>query len=114
MSEPRQYSCDCYRIAIDSESAATVFLQDFSTGCGRLTVVYEDDAWSHYWSAMGDRDIRSFIATCSSAGYIAGKLMAGSGHRAWRQKERKLEYERLERIVTAIRAAFDKPAGAVP
>ncbi len=51
----------------------SVFLENFGPGQGKLTVECFGDAWSHYWGAMGDGDLTSFLAS-ANVEYITGKL----------------------------------------
>lgn len=50
-----------------------VILEDFGPGRGQITINVSGEAWSHYWPAMGDLGIESFVAKVSVS-YLGGKL----------------------------------------
>lgn len=50
-----------------------IFLEDYKLGQGKLTVECYGDAWSHYWGAMGERNLIDFLKDANSD-YITGKL----------------------------------------
>ncbi len=51
----------------------TVVMQDFGGGSGRFIVECYGEAWSAWWGAMGNDDLRGFVTTCS-ADYVANRL----------------------------------------
>jgi hypothetical protein len=64
------------KISILKEERDTinVFLEDFGPGAGRITIERVGEAWSHYWSHMGEsHTITSFLAECD-APYLVNKL----------------------------------------
>lgn len=80
-------------------SPINVVLQDFAPGQGRLILEIDGDAWSHYWGAMTGRSLREFVAGCSSADYLVGKLLSG-------RRATKAERARLTGAVEIVRRAL--------
>lgn len=78
----------------------TAFLEDFAPGQGQLTLVCWGRAWSHYWGAMGDGDLRWFILGCST-GYLVEKLMLP--YDVMLKRSEKREEKRLSQIVEALK-----------
>lgn len=58
---------------VDGMDAINVFMEDFKPGQGRITIECLGDAWSNFWGAMGDSDIRGFFVSAGED-YLAGKL----------------------------------------
>ncbi|MDH4572434.1 hypothetical protein [Salinicola acroporae] len=50
-----------------------VILEDHGPARGQITINVFGEAWSHYWPAMGDFGIESFVAKVSTH-YLANKL----------------------------------------
>lgn len=78
----------------------TAFLEDFAPGQGQLTLVCWGRAWSHYWGAMGNCDLRGFILSCST-GYLVGKLMLPYDVMLKRAERREEKW--LQQIVEALK-----------
>jgi hypothetical protein len=51
----------------------TVLLRDVAPGSGQLIVECYGQAWSAWWGAMGERDLRTFVTDCHPA-YISNRL----------------------------------------
>lgn len=81
-----------------------VIMIDAAPGQGRLIVRCYGQAWTAWWGAMGDQDVRRFIMT-ATADYVAARLLYGSED-LQRVKARKLQAEYVERIVRAIQEAL--------
>lgn len=77
----------------------TVVLQDLGPGNGRLIVECYGLAWSAYWGAMGDRNVRQFVTECG-ADYIVSKIAPSD------RRLRKSDEAYLTRIVEATQAAL--------
>lgn len=43
----------------------SVFLEDFESGKGKITIECYGKYWSAYWGAMGERTISEFFSSCS-------------------------------------------------
>lgn len=55
----------------------TVIAEDFGPGQGKITITCFGEAWSHYWSHMGERNkLADFFCKCDEH-YLAGKLKTG-------------------------------------
>lgn len=78
----------------------TAFLEDFTRGQGQLTLVCWGRAWSHYWGAMGNCELRGFILACST-GYLVGKLMLP--YDVMLKRAEKREERWLSQIVEALK-----------
>jgi len=76
----------------------TVVFRDCGRSRGGIIVECYGRAWSAFWGAMGDMNIRGFLAACD-AGYISTKLGSGAG------RQTKAETEYLMRISEAVRFA---------
>ncbi len=63
---------------LDSLDPVTIFLEDFSTGVGRITIVCFGEAWSALWGGMGDNKIVEFFCSCDEH-YIAKNLSRTPG-----------------------------------
>lgn len=78
-----------------------VVLQDFG-GKGRITIECYGLAWSTWFGALGDYNLRRFLAGCD-ADYLANRMWPA------KQRRTKHDYAYLVRIVddvlTAIKAA---------
>ncbi len=81
-----------------------VIMIDHAPGQGRLIVRCYAQAWTAWWGAMGDNDVRSFVCT-ATADYVAGRLLYGPGD-LQRSRARKLQESYVERIVRAIQDAL--------
>ncbi len=77
----------------------TVVLQDIGPGCGRLIVECYGSAWSGYWGAMGDGDLKKFLLDCHPE-YIAGRMHSND------RKMKRSEESYLLRIVEAVHSAL--------
>ncbi len=61
-------------IELDRLDPVTVFLEDFSDGVGRITILCYGQAWSGFWGAMGENNtIVDFVLSCDEH-YIAKKI----------------------------------------
>lgn len=80
----------------------TVTLQDRGGGCGRLLVECFGWAWSNYWGAMGNRDLRAFLIDCGGD-YVTTKLI---NHQ---RRATKSEEKYLARVVDAVLTALREP-----
>ena len=55
----------------------SVIVEDFGPGQGKITITCFGDAWSHYWSHMGETNkLADFFCSCDEH-YIARKLKNG-------------------------------------
>lgn len=55
----------------------TVFAEDFGPGQGKMTITCFGEAWSHYWSSMGEGNkLADFFCKCDTD-YIVRKLKTG-------------------------------------
>lgn len=55
----------------------TVFAEDYGPGQGKITITCFGEAWSHYWSHMGEKTkLAEFFRKCDED-YLAGKLKTG-------------------------------------
>lgn len=51
-----------------------VMTEDFGPGAGKITITCDGEAWTHYWSHMGENNtIRSFFGKCETP-YLVGKI----------------------------------------
>lgn len=58
-----------------------LIVEDFSPGAGKITITSAGEAWTCYWSHMGEHHtLRSFFSKCSTQ-YLVGKLKTGIDHR---------------------------------
>lgn len=62
---------------LDRLDPVTIFLEDFSIGQGRITIVCYGKAWSSYWGGMGNRSLIEFVLSCDEH-YIAKNLSSES------------------------------------
>ena len=76
------------------------YMRDYRVGQGELTLVCWGRAWSHYWGAMGNHDLRGFILSCST-GYLVGKLMLP--YDVMLKRSEKREERWLTQIVEALK-----------
>ncbi|MFZ2269067.1 MAG: hypothetical protein WAV95_15940 [Azonexus sp.] len=54
-----------------------VMVEDFGPGEGKITITCFGEAWSHYWSHMGETNkLADFFCSCGEH-YLAGKLKTG-------------------------------------
>lgn len=92
--ETRQ--CDYITISgADRLDPIKVFFEDTAEGAGQITVTCYGSAWSAYFGAMGDRNIKQF-ALSASADYLAGAMLSTI------RKATKREEQYLKRIVLAV------------
>lgn len=64
-------------IGADRLDTINLYIENFGPGQGRIVVECFGQAWSHYWSHMGeDMTIETFLPTCEPD-YVARKLYAG-------------------------------------
>lgn len=75
-----------------------VIWQDYMPGKGRLLVHCYGRAWSAYWEAMGDRDVRTFVAGASTD-YVVCRMLSGV-------QSRRLDEKYLMRIIDVVRVAI--------
>lgn len=55
----------------------TVYAEDFGPGQGKITITCFGEAWSHYWSHMGETTkLADFFCSCDED-YLAHKLKTG-------------------------------------
>lgn len=55
----------------------SVMVEDFGPGAGKITITSAGEAWSSYWSHMGEQHtLRSFFLKCNTP-YLVGKLKTG-------------------------------------
>jgi hypothetical protein len=55
----------------------SVMAEDFGPGAGKITITCWGEAWTHYWSHMGEQNtMRSFFLKASTS-YLIGKLKTG-------------------------------------
>lgn len=71
----------------------TVVIHDVQLGKGYITISCYGLAWSGYWGAMGERNVKQFIAQCD-IDYIVNKLS--------HERMRKRDIAYLKRIVAAV------------
>lgn len=96
----RSFPVDYFEITdVENLDPVTVFLQDFGTGQGRITVECWGNAWSCYFGGMGTNTIRQFVASAGTD-YLVNKL-TGQLHK---QTKRNEAY--LRKIVDAVKAAL--------
>lgn len=58
----------------------SVIVEDFGPGQGKITITCFGEAWSHYWSHMGETNkLMQFFTQCDND-YIVGKLKTGISH----------------------------------
>ena len=58
----------------------SVYIEDFGPGAGKITITCFGEAWSHYWSHMGEQHtLATFFSKCDQH-YLAGKLKNGIDH----------------------------------
>jgi hypothetical protein len=76
------------------------YIRDYRVGQGELTLVCWGRAWSHCWGALGNRDLRGFILSCST-GYLVGKLMLP--YDVMLKRSEKREERWLTQIVEALK-----------
>lgn len=50
-----------------------IYLEDFKTGQGKITITCYGKSWTSYWGAMGNRTISTFFKSCGND-YLAKKL----------------------------------------
>lgn len=62
-----------YLTDLDRLDPVTVYTEDFSEGCGQITILCYGQAWTSYWGGMGDNKIISFFCGCDEH-YIAKNL----------------------------------------
>lgn len=57
--------------------AISAMIEDFGPGAGKITITCAGEAWTHYWSHMGEHHtMRSFFLKCNTP-YLIGKLKTG-------------------------------------
>jgi len=76
-----------------------VFLQDIEQGKGRIVIECYGVAWSAFWGAMGQSDLRGFVSSCDPI-YLANCLS-----RDGRERSKKAAAYLL-RIVVAVKQAL--------
>lgn len=82
-----------------------VIVEDFGPGQGKITITCFGEAWSHYWSHMGENTtLADFFCKCDE-GYIAGKLKTGINS--------EVEDDDEDKLTAALRAQIiqDRRAG---
>lgn len=77
-----------------------VILQDLGGGQGRIVLECYGEAWSAYWGAMGNRNIKEFFAT-TSVDYLVNRLWPAQ---VVSRKKHREDY--LRRIVESAREAL--------
>ncbi len=59
---------------LDRLDPVTIFIENFSDGVGRITIVCYGKAWTSFWGAMGkDNDVAEFFCSCDEY-YLAKNL----------------------------------------
>jgi len=62
---------------VENLDPVAVIVEDFGPGQGKITITCFGDAWSHYWSHMGeDNKLADFFCGCDEH-YLAKKLKSG-------------------------------------
>jgi hypothetical protein len=85
-----------------------VLLQDLEPGKGRITIECYGEAWSTYFSAMGDKTrIREFLRGVH-VDYLANRM------RAPHHKDTKVFKDYLQRIVCVVLEALQRPTLETP
>lgn len=79
----------------------TVFWQDFSPGCGEITVVCYGRAWTAYFGAMSGKTIKEFV-DMAGIDYLVNKMDT------FDMRKKDLPY--LTRIITAVKKAIEEAA----
>lgn len=87
--------------AMNGLDPITVILRDFAREHGQIIVSCYGQAWTAYWAAMGDRDIRQFLLDCET-GYIVNKLGA-----------KRHDFDYVSRIVEVIKTHLPVTAAAL-
>lgn len=69
----------------------TVILREFG-GSGQIIVECFGAAWSHWFNAIGQKTLPTFIAGCDAC-YLADKLLSTTCRQTWgKQYDRELHY----------------------
>ena len=87
--------------------SVVVFLQDFGSGRGRLTVECYGQAWSSFWPAMRG-SLVEFILSCDDHYLMLNLILQQRHHMQYKLVKRQEEY--LLRIVAKIREALKAEA----
>lgn len=82
-----------------------VFLEDLKPGAGQITVTCYGSAWTCYFGAMGDRNIKTF-AISVDADYLAASMLSTI------QRATKTEERYLIRIIKTVQAALQRVENA--
>ncbi len=80
---------------VDRLDPITVIFQDFNPGVGRIVVECYGESWASWWGAMGERNVREFVARCDDD-YLSRNLIRA------RRKPVKADEEYIRRISSAI------------
>ncbi len=93
-----------YRFRPDRLDPVTVFVEQYSPSCSRVTVQCYARAWTAYWGSHGEQPVEQFMLQ-NHAEYIAQNLTWGLNGRVLKSCE-KHDFAYLMRIVEAIQAHF--------
>jgi len=58
---------------IEHQDDIAVYLEDLGPGIGKMTITCFDEAWSHFWGAMGECTIKEFVLSCDNH-YLSKKF----------------------------------------
>jgi len=88
----------------------TIFLENFKSGEGEITIKCYGEGWSAYWGGMGDRTIEKFFCDVNND-YIIGKLDGGLSRIIYENYDDEkgtpnYKYQYLSKIVDAVKDAL--------
>lgn len=93
--------------AMGGLDSINVFLQDYHEGQGQVTVVCYGQAWTAYFGAMGESDIRSFLLRIDED-YLVGKFLIQQFRLRAAENVRMERY--LQRIVKRLKQFLSEEA----
>jgi len=93
---------------IDNLDNVNVALEEYGPGRGKVTIDCFGDAWSHYWGAMGEKNLIDFIISCDCY-YLAKKFAPHVQSEILITDEKQLEKEMKKEVVSRrLELGFEK------